>query len=341
MRVTGGQTWLVVGVVIGAALGGACKRKAAVVPAEPVPLKLRPEPPLLDLTPTPPLNLEGVKQDWRSLMEAGGLARYAPAVAKMVRPAVQLKTRKVPASALAIGQSRIGGVPDLPARFQWPTYQGKHLAFIAQINLADVARVMPDGPLPQKGQLWFFYAWDQEHWGFDPKDAGSAVVHYEADAKLARRALPGDIPEEGRFASCAVGFRAYDDIPDGSDDRVLPSNADEPTLLHYIEVRTRVASTTGTSHKLLGHPEPVQNPMEIECAAVTNGIYFGDAKADESPRYRQADATKYDWRLLMQVDSDDDADMMWGDSGMIYFWIRDQDLRARRFDKTWMLLQCG
>ena len=43
----------------------------------------------------------------------------------------------------------------------------------------------------------------------------------------------------------------------------------------------------------------------------------------------------------LQLDSDDAAKMMWGDAGRLYFWIRDQDLRERRFDKTWMIYQCG
>jgi len=32
---------------------------------------------------------------------------------------------------------------------------------------------------------------------------------------------------------------------------------------------------------------------------------------------------------------------MWGDLGRIYYWIRDDDLAARRFDRSWLVLQCG
>jgi uncharacterized protein YwqG len=46
------------------------------------------------------------------------------------------------------------------------------------------------------------------------------------------------------------------------------------------------------------------------------------------------------WLLLLQLDSDDPIDVMWGDGGMLYFWIRRDDLANRRFDKTWMTLQC-
>jgi uncharacterized protein YwqG len=34
------------------------------------------------------------------------------------------------------------------------------------------------------------------------------------------------------------------------------------------------------------------------------------------------------------------AGMMWGDAGRIYFWIRREDLLARDFDRSWLILQC-
>jgi uncharacterized protein YwqG len=47
-----------------------------------------------------------------------------------------------------------------------------------------------------------------------------------------------------------------------------------------------------------------------------------------------------DWLLLLQLDSDGTADVLWGDVGMLYFWIRRQDLQEQRFDKVWMTMQC-
>jgi uncharacterized protein YwqG len=44
--------------------------------------------------------------------------------------------------------------------------------------------------------------------------------------------------------------------------------------------------------------------------------------------------------LLLQLDTDDDAGMMWCDVGSLYFWIREQDARAGDFSKIWMILQC-
>ncbi|MCR8632194.1 YwqG family protein [Paenibacillus radicis (ex Xue et al. 2023)] len=30
-----------------------------------------------------------------------------------------------------------------------------------------------------------------------------------------------------------------------------------------------------------------------------------------------------DWKLLLQIDSEEEIGMMWGDAGRIYFWIRE------------------
>ena len=47
-----------------------------------------------------------------------------------------------------------------------------------------------------------------------------------------------------------------------------------------------------------------------------------------------------DWILLPQLDSDDEGGMMWDDCGRIYCWVREDDLKAVRFDNCWFILQC-
>jgi len=46
-------------------------------------------------------------------------------------------------------------------------------------------------------------------------------------------------------------------------------------------------------------------------------------------------------RIAPEGLKDDDAGMMWGDCGRLYFWIRKADLAEGRFDKCWMILQCS
>jgi uncharacterized protein YwqG len=94
-------------------------------------------------------------------------------------------------------------------------------------------------------------------------------------------------------------------------------------------------------HRMLGHSANVQGDMQLEAQLVTNGLYCGDETGYNDPRAKLLERKAGDWLLLLQLDSDDRSDLMWGDMGMLYFWIRQQDLKAHRFDRIWMSLQCG
>ena len=88
-----------------------------------------------------------------------------------------------------------------------------------------------------------------------------------------------------------------------------------------------------------GHPYPVQDPdMRLQCQLVTNGIYLGEAEGYRSARAKELAAGAEDWVFLAQIASSEHG-RMWGDSGMLYIWIRKQDLAARAFDKAWVILQ--
>lgn len=276
---------------------------------------------------------------WRALLQHEGLGQLVEALGRRVRPALRLTTRPV-ADALALGQSRVGGMPDLPADLDWPKHQGLPMMFLAQLDLADVTRNHPASLFPATGHLWFFFSLAQP-WGFDPKDAGGSLVCYRPDGVgLARAAPPGDLPDAARFPACAITFEAYEDLPDLEDETGAPPLGDDDSE-RYIGIREYLSSGgAGPSHKLLGFADPVQSPMELECQLVTNGIYCGDPSGYEGPRVAQLTPGQAEWRLLLQLDSDESARMMWGDAGRLYFWIRESDLREQRFDRAWLILQC-
>jgi uncharacterized protein YwqG len=99
-------------------------------------------------------------------------------------------------------------------------------------------------------------------------------------------------------------------------------------------------------HQLLGHPKEIQGEMQLQCQLASNGLYCGDATGYEDPKAKLLGPGAKDWRLLFQLDTDDDMQsgkpgMMWGDCGRLYFWIRQQDLVNRLFENAWMVLQCS
>jgi uncharacterized protein YwqG len=94
-------------------------------------------------------------------------------------------------------------------------------------------------------------------------------------------------------------------------------------------------------HQLLGHASLIQGDMQLECQLVANGLYCGDPSGYQDPRAVELAQGASRWRLLAQIDSDEEADMMWGDCGRLYYWLTDDALRRRAFSESWMILQCA
>lgn len=261
---------------------------------------------------------------------------------QLVWPAVGITAKVADPRQIAIGQSRFGGLPDVPADFVWPRWHDRPLAFLAQINLADIAAFECSLELPKSGWLVFFYDPEQEAWGFDPADKGcSLVAYFPEGAKLVTRALPDDMPDEGRFSVAALTFTQKETMPDTASCWIetLDLTPDEEMALSN-ELATYVAGTDLLIHQIGGHPLPVQNPMELECQLVTHGVDCGSADGYGSARAEELAQGAVNWRCLLQLDSDDEIDWMWGDVGRIYFWMTTDDIAKRRFENAWLIFQC-
>lgn len=276
---------------------------------------------------------------FRQRLEAAGLGGFADSLVQMARPSVRLVADAALSTAEPAG-SRLGGAPDLPASISWPRNESVPLSFIAQVNLADVAAYESEGVLPSDGVLSFFYdAATQGAWGFDPADHGSAAVIYTPTRVVTdHRAPPADLAEDGVFQ--AVGLRPVAELTfapwESFDVESLGMSRDE--VFAYADL---FGSEDATIHRLLGHPDPVQGDMQLECQLVTNGLYCGDSSGYRDPRAEELRGGAAEWRLLLQVDSQDEVGMMWGDVGRIYYWIKHTDLLRRDWDLSWLVLQCG
>lgn len=284
---------------------------------------------------------ESAESALRERLSSAGLDDYADHLVNLMRPSARLVTGEQTAED-AIGTSRFGGMPDAPDGFAWPSHNGTPLSFIAQFRLADFTDQDPDGLLPAAGHLSFFYeATTQEAWGFDPKDSGASRVYYfPEDTDLHRAVAPSTLAEEGCFNPLEVGARPeWTPAPWESFDVELVGMTIEEG--HRYAEALWDDEDDGPRHRLLGNPDPVQGDMQVECQLVTNGLYCGDSSGYRSQRAASLRDAATDWRLLLQVDSQDELNMMWGDVGRIYFWIKQDDLIARRWDKVWTILQCG
>lgn len=244
------------------------------------------------------------------------------------------------------GASKLGGNPDVPSGFSWPAFKDNPLSFVCQINLADVKTLMPaDVTLPDRGILSFFYS--PLVAGYDPGDRdGFRVCYFDCEPGELVSQTPPSVPPQKKlfglislkrsvqvYRECAITYEKLITLPDDPERFELSEDLCES----YFELLEEL----GGHHRLLGFAEPIQGSMELECEMVTHGIYCGDARGYESPGRKELEKTAGQWKLLLQIDSDtENSDMMWGDAGRLYYWIKDADLRERRFEKCWFIFQC-
>ncbi len=127
-------------------------------------------------------------------------------------------------------------------------------------------------------------------------------------------------------------------------DRRTPLQADswsEAQAEDYIELR-RTLTGSENPHQLRGHPAWVQDDARLEAQLVAHGLRLADEEAWATPEVKQLEPGAAEWSLLWQVGSDEETlGFMWGDTGNLFVLIRDEDLRARRFEQAWVILQCG
>lgn len=272
-----------------------------------------------------------------------------------LRHTIRLYPTPIDENTISIGQSKIGGKPDLPININWVTetnivasenlilvnqsqaITGKSLSFIAQINLSEVASFDKENLLPSSGILYFFYSAEQEIWGFDPKDKDKfKVIYWNGDfLELRRKEYPNDLPKYSCFKACAVKIEPEFSLP-SYEHQIYQGFSDKELEIFWKEIYI-----DDNINKILGYADEIQNSMELECELVTNGIYCGDVLEYNDPKIKKFELNAKEWLLLLQIDSNEENGMMWGDCGRIYFWIKRCDLLEKKFDKSWLCLQCS
>ncbi len=258
------------------------------------------------------------------------LEPYRVQLERLLEPAVRLEPLGSDAE-LAVAQ--LGGEPHLPGGVAWPTAPDRPLSFVAELDLEALHRGLPQATtgLPPEGLLALFYDASAMAWGLDPADRQRfAVLHLPAGAPP-RAAPPGAMPFPARrMTSRSVNVLPVTRPPG------LPL-ADRAAAECYLE--HALALPGAADHRVGGLAAWIQEDGREQAALAAAGF------AVESPRQlaaarRSADVHPTDWRRLLQLDTDPACRFEWGDSGRLYLLGRDEDVRARRFDRTWLLLQC-
>lgn len=226
--------------------------------------------------------------------------------------------------------SKFGGLPLVPQGFNFPFYDNRPIPFLLQI---DFAEVNPDGKLdgfPTAGLLYLFVDSDEVN---DPtfedgeeeyaQGRTFQVMFFEPSENLKTPDKPSDL--EYTYKEFNVGAETVETYPD----------TDDCKEAFDIYCNRPAGGLDDGYDELQG--ENMDEFMLGGWATYIQGSSFArDSEFDDDNKLN-AD----EWVLLLQVASDvSDDKFMWGDSGMLYFYIKKADLLARKFDNIKMDMQC-
>jgi uncharacterized protein (TIGR02996 family) len=159
-------------------------------------------------------------------LAGAGLAELRDRVLRLARPALRMKKGAAGGRKIAVGASKIGGLPDLPPGFRWPrgadcraTYNDdtagvdRLAGFVAQVNCAETADTLAGRDLPEAGVLSFFCFQDIEN--DNPDVIGAKAVYFPDPARLARAEPPGELTEgNGVIRPRRLTFEETLDLPE-------------------------------------------------------------------------------------------------------------------------------
>lgn len=196
------------------------------------------------------------------------------------------------------------------------------------------------GPCPHKSHL-LTIALDQL--ALDPGNAGAVLPNTGFLQIYSDLKSPGYSPEHAN--SCLVQWK---NEPVATEAATIPDRRIGTVPCQILPGRRSLFATSqgpwrdsNPGDHLLGFPFPEQhNQMELQAELTSRGIYTG--RSLEIPSNLDADEVfegALDWRLLLQLQSKPELDLMFGDQGTLYLFIRQQDLLRRDFSSVWQIIQ--
>lgn len=251
------------------------------------------------------------------------LQPYAALLAETKKPSLKIHGKQMETTTL---QSKFAGNPYWLKTEPYPTSKsGEPLRLLAQINFSEIQPALPD--YPTEGILQFFAANDGVYGlNFDDmteQDAFRIVYHekIEMDEGQWLTEFPA-FNDDYAFSiekECALTFEQTTEIIPASDYRFnlitnmnqLFADATDGEFDEYNEAMENYFKlASGQGSKIGGYP------------------FF----TQEDPR-AYGEYQTYD-TLLLQIDTDDELDIMWGDSGVANFLISLDDLKKRNFSNV-------
>lgn len=221
-------------------------------------------------------------------------------------------------------QSKVRGKAYQPKNEPYPLdIDGNPLILLAQINFADMPSLPP---YPHQGIIQFFISPDDELYGMSLENGFEGLAKQD---RFRVRYFADIITDESQLIT------DFDFLDQDVDD-FLPAR--QECSMNF-ELATEMISLSDYQFdQIFGNncfdewgdkaeqiEEICWDTFQSEGHKIGGYAYF----TQEDPRYWTSPAEN--WLLLLQIDTDDEADIMWGDSGVGAFFIQEEDLRNKDF----------
>lgn len=254
------------------------------------------------------------------------VSHYMELLKSFSRNAIQISLVGNGNVPLPAGCSKYGGRPDVADDFQWPhDNSGRPLSLLLQIDCADLASLDREGLLPSSGQLYFFYELSKMK-----RDGNKNNVRVIYNDKPSSQLHPLDYPvnlgKEYQLQECCLQFSQITSFPGLEEVGHLTHKPFKTKFNFEFEVasdRLEDEYWTGSEGigNMLGYAFLIQKPIVKD---LSNHVLL--LQLESSEYWQEDDKTPHD--------------LVFGDGGIIYFYIKREDLRARRFDSIIFARQC-
>lgn len=163
-----------------------------------------------------------------------------------------------PAATLAVGASKLGGLPSVPRGFVWPVgpYGNRPLGYVLQINFAELQAAVPTDELPKRGLLQLFCSIEETD--LSEPDPGHKILFHADPSALVEAPLPAKIDVvEATLEQRAIAFgsggeaRMLGDLPELDGDLEGVFDPDDDVLLLELDAYDNV-TRPGASHSIFG-----------------------------------------------------------------------------------------
>ena len=242
-----------------------------------------------------------------------------------------------------IGNTRFGGMPDLPKSIEYPTFKYDYdgctykYEFIAQINCEEIAHLQDY--LPRTGVLYFFLS-SLQFFGVKDIFKLAQVLYFEGENHELISGKTLNFSNEDYYEM--VGEGCYEAMQVSVDEMVtFPYFYFYHSNIHIFKGRAeKLENDLETDEKLIdeicdGFETPVQelNKADFEI----NGYFFTQHESPELQAALSKKGEPEDWITLLKVTSR--GDFQWGDAGDLAFVIHKSDLLKKNFSNVFCTME--